>query len=83
MKKDVKKSSNTFEIYPKCVIPKWIKKGVKCHCLGEANDVLVIDTVGKHAAFLCKSDGETAHGWESFTKMYPLGGSYKDCAREK
>ena len=58
----------TIDIYPKAVKPKWLKRGAWCYCLGEGDDHLRVETVGKNAAFLMK--GKYAHGWESFNKLY-------------
>jgi hypothetical protein len=61
----------TIEIYPQCPKPDWMKVGATCFCLGEAQDVFIVDTVGNNAAFLVTSGKKRlGHGWESFTKLY-------------
>lgn len=60
----------TFELYPRVQKPKWLKKGMKVYCLGEAQqelEVREIDVKGSKA-FLYNERG-FAHGWESFKKL--------------
>ena len=61
-----------FEIYPKATIPRWVKKGAWCHCLGEASDKYHIVTVDRKCCRVwLQTWGEKLdHGWESITKIY-------------
>lgn len=64
--------TTVIDFYPKCVKPRWLKKGATVWCLGEAQICFKVETVGKYAAFLVLADGThkgAAHGWESFTKL--------------
>ena len=73
MKKKEKKTT-VIEIYPECEKPDWVKEGVDCHCHGEGGlTILTIKEIGENAAFLYKDKACTnMHGWESFTKLYPV-----------
>lgn len=63
--------TTTIQMYPPCIMPEWLKVGVKVKCLGEANDIFTVDDIdeNKSAVYLIDECGFD-HGWESITKIY-------------
>ena len=58
----------TFDIYPPCKKKAWMKKGARCFCVGESDEIFKIAEMAERMAFLVDLEGY-GHGWESLKNL--------------